>query len=72
MLIRRPRLEALGVDTKAILEAAFDKHNGIVNVPDLLPNQFNPKPRTLQKCPRDSGVFHGDSGYDEYESDDGI
>lgn len=71
VLIGRPLLEALGLDMKNILEAACDRNNGIINVPDILPDQITPKPGTLAKFIRDSGVFHcqnGDDGYDEDES----
>lgn len=72
VLIGRPLLEALGLDMKNILEAACDKNNGIINVPDILPSQINPKPGTLAKFIRDSGVFHSQHGDDGFHDDDDI
>ncbi|CAN8069121.1 unnamed protein product [Agarophyton chilense] len=71
VLIGRPLLEALGLVTKTILEAASNKHNGIVNVPDILPQQFSSKEGTLAKFIRD-GVYHYQHGDDGYNDDEEI
>ena len=47
VLIGCPLLEALGLDTAGILEAACDKPNSIVNVPEILPHDRNYKSADL-------------------------
>lgn len=72
VLIGRPVLEGLGLDTKKNLEAASDKHNGIVNVPEILPKGKDLKGGTLAKITRDDGIFHGRNGDDGFADDDDI
>ena len=72
VLIGRLLLGALGFDTAGIFEAACDKHNGIVNVPEILSHDRNYKSGTLAKLMRDSGIFHCQNGDDEYAEDDDI
>lgn len=71
VLIGRPLLEALGLDTKTILEAASDRHNGIVNVPDILLTQIEPQKGTLAKFIRE-GIYHHQHADDGYVSDEDI
>lgn len=72
VLIGRPLLEALGLDTKGILEAVCNRQNGIVNVPDILPNQEEPTEGTLAKFIHDSGIFHSHNGDKGCADDDDI
>ena len=64
VLIGRPLLEALGMDTRAVLEATCEKHSGIVNVPSILYHKIDPKDGTLAKFTRDKGMFHSQHGDD--------
>ena len=72
VLIGRPVLEGLGLDTKTILEAASDKHNGIVNIPEILTKGKDLKNGTLAKIMRDDGIFHSQNGDDGFADDDDI
>eukprot|EP00171_Calliarthron_tuberculosum_P022868 IDg22868t1 len=65
-LIGRPVLEALGINTRQLLEAASDQNNGIIDVKKILQNHEQKSenannPTSLASLLRD-GVFHRDGG----------
>ncbi len=69
VLLGRQLLEALGLNTKEVLQAACDKHHGIVNMDDILQDQ-EPKVGTLAKLLDDRGLFHSDGGEEDYDGAD--
>jgi len=71
VLISRPLLEGLRLDTRKILEDAVDKHNGIVNFPDLLVQEASRK-GTLAKLMMDNSIFHSAVAEDGVQDDDDI
>lgn len=66
-LLGRPILEALGMDTKEILEAAIDKHGGAIDASLLLPSGSHREGSVARLLA--SGLYHSDGALHE---DDGI
>ncbi len=62
VLTGRPVLEAMGVNTRALLEAFGDELNGVVNVPELLKTSSMPtnvlKDCTISRLMHQSSVYH--------------
>lgn len=72
-LISRRVLEACGINNIVLLQAACDRHDGILNVPDILQGDQEGSTADDEHAPagsiaslvRDSGVYHSYGGAEE-------